>query len=134
MKKIIVFVCIFISISSYAQQLEGVVHYTRTTYWTKMMNELTYLSKQEKERLTYMYSGRDEWQEYYVLNFNDKSSKFTYSEEKSAESEGYDWRKSAFIIKRDFEKNTLTDVMEIAGKTYIVEDSLSRLTGRFLMN
>jgi GLPGLI family protein len=124
MKKILVLIFILSSLYTYAQQTASVVHYTRTTYWTKMLNEMTYLSKQEKERYTYMFSGRDDWQEYYVLYFNDKTSKFTHSDEKSADSEGYDWRKTQYIIKRDFDKNTMTDIMETAGKTYIVEDSL----------
>jgi GLPGLI family protein len=124
MKKILILIAFVYSSYCQAQPSEGIVHYTRTTYWTKMLNEMTFLSKQERERYTYMYSGRDEWQEYYVLFFNDKASKYTYSDEKTDESQGYDWRKSQFILKRDFEKGTLTDLMEMGGKTYIVEDSL----------
>ena len=119
------FFVIFLLFSIIARaQTEGVVHYTRTTYWTKMMNQMTFLSKQEKERYTYMFGGRDDWQEYTLLYFNDKASKYTHSDEKSAESEGYDWRKEQYIVRRDFEKGTMTDIIEAAGKTYIVEDSL----------
>ncbi len=124
MKKALIYICTLVSLAAYAQQPEGVVHYTRTTYWAKLINEMTYLSKQEKERNTYMWGGRDDWKEYTVLYFSGKASKYTYSDEKTDESQGYDWRKSQYVIKRDFEKNSLTDIIETAGKTYIIEDSL----------
>ena len=112
------------SMTVQAQQTEGIVHYTRTSYWAKILNEMTYLSKQEKERTAYMFQGRDAWQEYTVLYFNSKASKYTHSDERSDESQGYDWRKKQYIIKRDFEKNLLQDIIETAVETYIIEDSL----------
>lgn len=123
MKRLFILLFSVFSLSSNAQQ-EGVVHYTRTTYWTKMYSQLTFISKQEKERLAYMFSGKDDWREYTLLYFNDKASKYEESDEKSDESEGYAWRKSPYMVRRDFEKNTMTDIIELAGKTYIIEDSL----------
>lgn len=124
MKKVIIIIAIFlVSITTYAQQ-EGVVSYTRTTYWTKLNNTLPYLSKQEKEKQAYMFGGRDDWKEYTLLYFNEKESRYTHSEEKSEESEGYAWRKEEYNVRRNFEKNTMNDAMEMLGKVYIVEDSL----------
>ncbi|MEA5460024.1 GLPGLI family protein [Arcicella sp. LKC2W] len=124
MKKVIIIIAIFlVSITTYAQQ-EGVVSYTRTTYWTKLNSTLSYLSKQEKEKQAYMFGGRDDWKEYTLLYFNEKESRYTHSEEKSDESEGYAWRKEEYNVRRNFEKNTMNDAMEMLGKVYIVEDSL----------
>lgn len=124
MKNIIIIISIFLlSFKTYAQQ-EGVVSYTRTTYWTKLNNTLPYLSKQEKEKQAYMFGGRDDWKEYTLLYFNEKESRYTHSEEKSDESEGYAWRKEEYNVRRNFEKNTMNDAMEMLGKVYIVEDSL----------
>ena len=124
MKKVIIIIAIFlVSITTYAQH-EGVVSYTRTTYWTKLNNTLPYLSKQEKEKQAYMFGGRDDWKEYTLLYFNEKESRYTHSEEKSEESEGYAWRKEEYNVRRNFEKNTMNDAMEMLGKVYIVEDSL----------
>ncbi|SFC37634.1 GLPGLI family protein [Flexibacter flexilis DSM 6793] len=125
MKKILLLLAVsFMAATAYAQQ-EGVVHFTRTTYWTKLNSQLTFLSKQEKERQAYMWGNRDDWKEYTVLYFNDHASKYTHSDEKSAEDMGYDWRKEQFVVTRDFEKNTLTDLVEIASKKYVVQDTLS---------
>jgi len=124
MKKIIILITIFlVSITAYAQQ-EGIVSYTRTTYWTKLNSTLPYLSKQEKEKQAYMFGGRDDWKEFTLLYFNEKESRYTHSEEKSDESEGYAWRKEEYNVRRNFEKNTMNDAMEMLGKVYIVEDSL----------
>ncbi|PWK26395.1 GLPGLI family protein [Arcicella aurantiaca] len=124
MKKVIIIIAIFlVSIATHAQQ-EGIVSYTRTTYWTKLNSTLPYLSKQEKEKQAYMFGGRDDWKEYTLLYFNEKESRYTHSEEKSDESEGYAWRKEEYNIRRNFEKNTMNDAMEMLGKVYIVEDSL----------
>jgi GLPGLI family protein len=126
MKNTLILISIlFISFATYAQQ-EGMVRYTRTTYWTRLNSKLPYLSKQEKEKQAYMFGGKDDWKEYTLLYFNEKGSFYTHSEEKSEESEGYDWRKEQFGIKRDFEKNTMTELFEMLGKTYILEDSLKQ--------
>ncbi|MEA5425705.1 GLPGLI family protein [Arcicella lustrica] len=124
MKKILIIAFILFSIQMFAQTNEGTVYFTRTTYWTKMNNQLSYLSKQEKEKMTYMFAGKDDWKEYMLLHYNDNESKYVASEERSEESEGYAWRKEEFSVARNFSKNTMLDVFEILGKTYIIEDSL----------
>lgn len=105
-------------------QTEGVIHYTRTSSWSKMRNSLPFLSKQEKEKATYMWGGRDEWKQFTLLYFNEKGSKYIDSDEKNDESEGWSGRKEAYSINRNFAQNTQTDIIEMIGKTYIVEDSL----------
>lgn len=132
MKNIIIFISSFlISLASHAQQ-EGMVRFTRTTYWTKLNESLPYMSKQEKEKQSYVFGGLFEEKEFMLLYFDEKGSYYTNSDEKSAESEGYDGRKKLFGIKRDFEKNTLNEFFEMSGKTYIVEDSLKQLNWKIL--
>ncbi|MEA5256230.1 GLPGLI family protein [Arcicella aquatica] len=124
MKKLLIIALILSSIQIFAQTNEGVVQYTRTTYWTKMNNQLSYLSKQEKERMTYMFAGKDDWKVYTTLYFNENESRYIDSDEKPEEDEGYAGRKEEFSVNRNFAKNTMTDVFEMLGKTYIIEDSL----------
>ena len=89
------------------------------------------MSKQEKEKQTYMFGGLYERKEFTLLYFSEKGSYYTHSDEKSAESEGYDGHKEQFGIKRDFEKNTLSEIFEMSGKTYLIDNSLKRLIGKF---
>ncbi|MFC0186534.1 GLPGLI family protein [Pseudarcicella hirudinis] len=124
MKKIVVLLMVMSSFSAISQTNEGVVKYTRTTYWTKLISQLSYVTKQEKDKMSYMFGGRDDWKEYMLLYFNENGSRYTHSEEKSDESEGYDWGKQEFNINRNFEKNTMTDLVDFLGKGYLIEDSL----------
>jgi GLPGLI family protein len=132
-KQIITLLISIIAWQTFAQQ-EGLVRYTRTTYWTKLNSTLPYLSKQEKEKQAYMFGGRDDWQEYTLLYFNDKGSYYTFSDQLTSYEEKYDYsgRKEAFGIKRDFEKEKTNEFFEMMGKTYILEDSLRPLNWKVL--
>lgn len=109
-----------------SQEMEGEIRYLVTSNWTKQMSSLDYLSKQQRERIAYMWGSRSEWKFFMNLYFSPTESKYVESEEKAEpeDEDGYSWRKDAFYLKRNFENNTLHDVMTITGKTYIIEDSL----------
>ena len=128
MKNTLILISIFLISSATFAQKEGLVRYTRTTYWAKLNSTLPYLSKQEKERQAYMFGGRDESIEYTLLYFNEKGSYYKKSEQLNSWEEKYDYngRKEVFGIKRDFEKNAINEVFEMIGKTYIMEDSLKQ--------
>jgi GLPGLI family protein len=130
MKKIFFFALISLSISlNGQQQMEGMVQYLITHSWTKKMQAVPYISKQRKERLTYMWGGRDEWKSYANLYFNTKESKYIDSEVTPAGEEDYNyaWRKDVYLIKRDYEKQAQFDAIQMLGKVYIIEDSLQLL-------
>jgi GLPGLI family protein len=127
MKKLLLFVFFLTQISLYGQQqMEGAVRYLITHSWTKKMQAVSYISKQRKERLSYMWGGRDEWKTYANLFFNIKESKYIDSDETPAGQETYNyaWRKDVYLIKRDIEKQTQFDAIEMLGRVYIIEDSL----------
>ena len=134
MKNIITLITVLLISSSTFAQKEGLVRYTRTTYYAKLNATLSFLSKQEKERLTYMYGGRDEGVEYTLLYFNEKGSYYKLSDQLNSWEEKYDYngRKEQFGIKRDFEKNIMSEVFEMSGKTYIIDDSLKNLDWKIL--
>jgi GLPGLI family protein len=131
MKKTLLILVLFLPFSAFAQDeqsppLEGRIRYLVTQNWAKQMESLDYLSKQRKERIAYMWGGRrSEWKKYTEFYFTATETKYMDSEEKAEpDDEGYSWRKEAYFLKRNFEKNTTYDVIEMLGKTYIVEDSL----------
>jgi GLPGLI family protein len=129
MKKIIIYLLIIMPFFTHAQQApqgtEGTVRYLKTQNWAKMMASLDYMSKQTRERIMYQWGNRSEWKQFCVLHFNPKETKYENSEEKAEpDDEGYSWRKNAYYVKRNFEQNTMNEVYEMLGKTYIIEDSL----------
>lgn len=126
MKKILFLILLFCPALVFSQPMEGRIRYLVTRHWTKMMSHLDYMSKQSRERASYMWGNRSEWKTYSNLFFNETQTKFENSEEKAepdAEG-GYAWRKEVFFIKRDFANQTQFDGRTILGKTYLVEDSV----------
>ncbi len=134
MKNTIILISILLISSVTFAQKEGLIRYTRTTYYAKLLATLPYLSKQEKDRLAYVYAGRDEGIEYTLLYFTEKGSYYKQSDQLNSWEEKYDYngRKELFGIKRDFEKNVMNEVFEMSGKTYIIEDSLKVLDWKIL--
>jgi GLPGLI family protein len=104
---------------------EGTIRYLVTHNWSKKMEALTYMSKQRKERASYIWGGNSEWLEYTLLHFSPAQTKYLDSEERAEpDDSGYSWRKEAYYTKRDFAQNTLFDALTMQGKTYLVQDSL----------
>ena len=120
-------IAIFIlsSSMSFAQKMEGSVRYLMVHNWTKSYAAVDYLSKQAVDRLTYMYANNAEYKTYSTLFLNPTQTKYEDSEERAEKDDrGYSWRKDEYTITRNYEKNTLHDIIDMLGKTYNIEDSL----------
>lgn len=124
-KTFILAVLILFSTLSYAQKLEGTIHYVKTENIAKKMAALDYLSEQSIEEFTYtyakIYGNGNESKSYSTLYINAAQTKYEDSEENDVE---YSNQNNEFTITRDFSKHTLHDIIEVLGRTYIIEDSL----------
>jgi GLPGLI family protein len=120
-KTLLLAALILFSTVSYAQKLEGMIHYVRTMNYIKQLTAVDYLSKQLIDKYSYVYGNRLESKSYARLYFNATQTKFEDSDENDM---GYSYKKAEYTITRDFSNNTLHDYMDVLGKTYIVEDSL----------
>jgi GLPGLI family protein len=108
-----------------AQKLEGTIRYLRTQNWAKMMASVDYISKNQRDRMMYMWGTRSEWKTYTHLHFNATKSKYENSEEEAEPgNEGWSDRKETFFMKRNFANNTLYDGITLLGKTYLIHDSI----------
>ncbi|WP_338871614.1 GLPGLI family protein [Spirosoma sp. SC4-14] len=114
-----------ISVSTYAQNSEGIVNYERKTYWTKIIARMTFLSQEQKDRAAQTWKNDDEYKEKMKLVFTENESLYTYANEQGETEDGsYSWRHSEFKLHRDFAKDRKLDIIEMLGKTYVVDDSL----------
>jgi GLPGLI family protein len=108
-----------------SQTMQGTIRYLRTQNWAKMMASVDYISKQQRDRMMYMWGNRSEWKTYTLLHFNATESKYENSEEEAeAGNEGWSNRKETFFMKRNFKDNTLYDGITFLGKTYLIHDSI----------
>ncbi len=125
MKKLLIYLGLLISSAATAQKTEGVVTYVRKEYWLKITNRLTFLSQEQKDRMaqTWKNFAEDNKGIKMKLAFGPNESLYTYNSDEPEEG-GYSWRKSEFYLYRNFEKDKKTDIIEMIGKTYIIDDSL----------
>ncbi len=116
-----------------SQTVEGTIRYLRTQNWAKMMASVDYISKQQRDRMMYMWGNRSEWKSYTLLHFNSNESKYENSEEEAEPgNEGWSNRKETFFMKRNFKTNTLFDGVTFLGKTYLIHDSIEKPAWKIL--
>lgn len=116
-----------IATASLAQNTEGVVSYKRKTHWLKIIGRMTFLSQEEKDRAAQTWKNFEEENnaEKMKMAFNANESLYTYAGEQGQTDDGqYSWRNRELVLYRNFEKDRKTEVEEMLGKNYIVEDSL----------
>ena len=108
-----------------AKPTEGVVHYERRTFWPRIYARMTYLSQEQKDRISNLTRNFTENKEKMKLTFSKSQSLYAYANE-SAEYEGssYKGRNGDLFFFRDFDKERILDVEETLGRTYVIEDSL----------
>ncbi len=122
---IIVFALTFTAIGVQAQELEGSIRYLVTHNWSKKMAAVDYISKQQRERIAYMWGNRSEWKMFTTMYITPTETKYEDSEEKAEDDdEGYSWRKDVYYIKHNYADNTMHDVVQMLGKTYVIADTL----------
>ena len=125
MKSILIALILSCPLWAFSQENEGVIRYLMTQNWAKKIAAVDYISQQQKDKSSYMAGNDSEWKKYTTLYFNATETKYEDSEEKAEpDDEGYSWRKEIYYIKHNYAANTMYDVMQVFGKTYIVEDTL----------
>ena len=116
---------ILFSTAGIAQKNEGSVRYLMVGNYIKQLAGVDYLSKLAVEKLTYVYGNRFEDKTYANLYFNANQTKYEDSEESAEKDDaGYSWKREKYIITRNFGKGTMTDVIDLLDKSYIIEDTL----------
>jgi len=123
MKKYLLIPFLLLSLGASAQQTEGVVYFDYKQYWTKIIKRLTFLSKEEKERSAMTWKNEDGYTQKMKLFFSPSQSMYTYNNDE-IEGAGYSWRKDDYFIHRNFDLDKKTDIIEMLGKVYVVDDSL----------
>jgi GLPGLI family protein len=105
---------------------EGVVRYLMTQNWIKKMESVDYISKQQKEKMSYMWGNNSEWKTYANLFFKGQETLYLDSEEEAQEREWrYSGKKETFYIWRDYANNKVKDAIGLQGTVYLIEDSIA---------
>jgi len=129
---LLLFLCLGLGKTVHAQT-EGVITYNRTQYWTKVYEQMTFMTKDEIEREKSTWGKNDDWTTKMKLVFKPDESLYTYLNEMGESEDGtYTWRQDDFVLYRNFAQERKTDIVQMLGKTYIIEDSLQTPTWKIL--
>jgi len=127
MKRYVILILVFlIALPGLAQESEGVITYEQVVRWARIYAKMDFLSQEEKDRIQLTWGNDDEGSKTKMkLVFTPTQSKYTYDSEQATSDDGrYSWRQDEYLIFRDFEKEKKTELIEMLGKTYLIEDSL----------
>lgn len=126
MKKYILLTALFcINTLVSGQEVSGTVDYEYVMDWVKIQAKAPYLSKEEKDRMAQTWKNDATETEKMKLFFDATGSYYTYENQQAVSDDGsYSWRRRDYFITRDFKTNTLTEVHETLGRTYIIADSI----------
>ena len=102
---------------------QGIIRYERSMDFSKLVQQLSYMSKEEKDRAA-MTSGRwGKWVEIYDLIFTPAYSYYTETSKELAQSGRlYSDRKILYAIYRDFDHQRIQEWHEMLDKNYHLED------------
>ncbi len=111
----------------FAQNTEGIVHFERKLDWIKMIKKLPYLTKEEKDRMENTWKNDPDPSEKMNLYFNVNESVYTWGQEvQEYEGSDYKGRNREVFMHKNFASEKQTNLLEILGKTYLVQDSLQK--------
>jgi GLPGLI family protein len=123
-------------------QESGIVTYTITHDWIKRNMATQYISKEQRDRMAYVWAGDNTWSESAEVKFNPDA----YRYDKKEDEEDQQWRKpDDYIIYRDRDHGETFDVMTVLNKQYVIKDSIpcqswkikndmKEIAGRICMN
>jgi len=131
MKNIFLFLLLLSFGTVSAQSPQGTITFNRKTDWISIMSKLPYVSQEEVDRMTLTWGNNDDNKgQNYELFFKDNKSLFTQKEEESDGS--YSWRQAKFVLIRDHEAKKIKDMKEELGKTFLIEEDLSKVKWKIL--
>lgn len=132
MKKhfIILFFGLLMCIDLQGQDVQGQITYNRKTDWIKMNSQLPWMTSEDIDRDKLTWGNYESKGQDYELRF--KNNKSTYSAKKEANTNGYSWRKTKYLLIRDHKKKTTNDWIEFLDNTYIVKDKLPKYRWKIL--
>ncbi len=109
-----------------AQTIHGEVLYSKTNNWTKIASSMPFLSREERDRIQYSWGRSNSNADKMKLIFNDSVSYYTYVLQDKSEESIWSYRKAVYEIRRNFKEQTLSDRIDLLGKTYLIKDNIPK--------
>ena len=126
MRNRVLFILISIVCISFAdgQPFSGRIEYDRTVYWTKILDELSYLSQEERDRTKFTWGKEDGYTTQMELLWNGQKSVYQMSGDQKEKNSQWSWRNEELYFFEDRELGTCQDIVELPDRVYRVEDHI----------
>lgn len=132
MKNLFTLCLVLFSMHIFSQNQSGLIEFDRTVYWTKVQEELPFLSQEEKDRTKYTWGKNDGYTTQMVLKFNSNKSLYQTSENQKNRNNQWNWRNDEVQYFADFESLTRQDIVELPDRIYRVEGELPKYKWKIL--
>ncbi len=111
------------------QKVEGVITYNRKQDYVSIMSKLPHISQEEADRMSLTWGKIGDGTNY---NLYFKNNKSLYSIKEEQSESGYSWKKSQFILMRDYAGKSQEDLIETLGKVYHIKEDMPKTKWKIL--
>lgn len=111
------------------QKVEGVITYNRKQDYVSIMSKLPHISQEEADRMSLTWGKVGDGTNY---NLYFKNNKSLYSIKEEQSESGYSWKKSQFILMRDYAGKSQEDLIETLGKVYHIKEDMPKTKWKIL--
>ncbi len=107
------------------------IEYERKLDWTKIVQSMTFMSKEEKDRMAITWGKRSSDPVYYSLLVDSVQSIYQIDEEKLT-TQDFSWRREKRIIHTNYRNKRKLDNIEILGKAFVFDEDLPRIKWKIM--
>ena len=123
MKYSLIAICFLLNSALWSQS-SGTIVYDRTIFYSKILEQLPYLSEEEKERQKLTW-GKDEGRSsLYNLSYTPEMSVYTYGKQERERS--FSWKQEEFLLIQHINENTIKHQRVLGGKLLVIEDEFAK--------
>ncbi len=102
----------------------GRIEYDRTVYWTRILDELGYLSQEERDRTKFTWGKEDGYTTTMELIWDGQKSVYQMAKEQREKDNQWSWRNEELYYFADQESGKRQDIVEMPDRVYRVEDDM----------
>jgi len=111
-------------------QISGEITYDRKVYYSRIIDNLPYLSEEEKARQKLTWGKDEGWSHPYILQFDQDQTLYTYGEQEK--NNAYSWKQDEFVLIHDRNNDKIQHQIVLGGKLYLVEDNVPQIKWKML--
>ena len=107
------------------------IQYERTVNWSKIVQSLSFMSKEEKDRMAMGWGRGKAVPDPYILTIDSVQAVYEIDEDNLPRSEYY-WRREKEIVHTQLISKKKLDYVEVLGKSFVFDEDLPKIKWKIL--